>query len=70
MRRIDEYLTRKARGISDAYFDAVVYCDDGGPVEVWTLERVGTAAIGLGGSFATARRAILSLRGPKSSKRR
>lgn len=58
MKRIDGYLARKAQNI---YPDALVYCDEGGTEEVWTLERPGQPAIGLGHSFHDATQAVAAM---------
>ncbi len=63
MRRLDGYLSRKAQAI---YPDALVYCDSSGPVEVWTLERPGVEALGLGSCFNGAKQAIDALAKAKS----
>ncbi len=57
-RRLDGYLCRKIQAVHP---DALVYCDESGPVEVWTLERAGAEPLGLGGSFNDAKQAIDAL---------
>ncbi len=58
MKRLDGYLTRKAQAV---FPTATVYCDEAGPVQVWTLERGGAETIGLGGSFRSAHGAVVAL---------
>ena len=40
---------------------ALVFCDDSGPIEVWSLESAGQATIGLGNSFRAAKGAVYAL---------
>lgn len=58
MKRIDGYLTRKAQAV---FPTATVFCDEAGPVQVWTLERAGADPLGLGPSFRAAHGAIIGL---------
>ncbi len=67
MRRIDAYLSRKAQAVGGAFAAAMVYCNDDGPVEVWTLERHGAPPIGLGSNFGAACRAIQALKAAKKA---
>lgn len=58
MKRLDGYLSRKAQAV---FRDALVYCDESGPVQVWTMERPNTPTIGLGKSFRSAHGAIVAM---------
>ena len=58
MKRLDAYLTRKAQAV---FPTALVYCDEGGPVQVWTLERDGQPPLGLGPDFRAAHGAVVAL---------
>jgi hypothetical protein len=58
MKRIDGYLSRKAQQM---FPKALVFCENGGPVEVWTMEWAGTPTVGLGGCFNAAKQAVDAL---------
>ena len=58
MKRLDGYLSRKAQA---AFPDALVYCDEAGPVQVWTLERSKVDTIQIGNSFRSAHQAIVAM---------
>lgn len=57
-RRIDGYLSRKVQAV---HADGLVYVEEGGPVEIWTLERPGVAPLRLGGSFGAAKQAVAAM---------
>ena len=57
-KRLDGYLTRKAQAV---FPTALVYCDEAGPLQVWTLERAGEETIGMGSSFNAAHQAVVAL---------
>lgn len=58
MKRIDGFLSRKAQA---HWPGALVYCEDLGNGETWTLERAGLDTIGLGSNFGHAQQALWAL---------
>lgn len=58
MKRLDGYLSRKVQAV---FKDGLVYCDEGGPVQVWMLERGAAPPIGLGNSFRAAHGAVVAI---------
>lgn len=58
MKRLDGFLSRKAQTL---YPDALVYCEDLGNGEVWTLERRDRDPLGLGRSFGNASQAVQAM---------
>lgn len=70
MKRVDGFLSRKAQA---TWPTALVYCEEassvdpvdlvnrfaaGEPEEEWTMDRKGTATVGLGHSFNDAKQAV------------
>ena len=56
--RVDGYLSRRA---SQMFPGALVYCDESGPVEVWSLRWGGQEPLGLGNCFNAAKQSVAAL---------
>ena len=58
MRRLDSYLSRRAQTM---FPKALVFCEEGGPVEVWSLEWAGQPTISIGRNFRDAKNGVDAL---------
>jgi hypothetical protein len=56
--RVDGYLSRLAQKM---FPGALVYCDESGPVEVWSLRWGGKEPLGLGNCFSAAKQSVVAM---------